>query len=79
LTIPIIFIPYWLIEVPAWIFLIIWFLFQFLGASQASAHGEVGGVAYGAHIGGFVTGILLTWIMRKRPRFRKRSWEEDPF
>jgi len=54
--IPIIFIPYF-IEVPAFFFLGIWFLLQFLNAAGSSAQGV--GIAWWAHIGGFVSGILL--------------------
>ncbi len=54
--IPIIVIPYF-IEVPAFFFLGIWFLFQFLNAAGSSAQG--GGIAWWAHIGGFVFGILF--------------------
>jgi hypothetical protein len=54
--IPIIIIPYF-IEVPAFFFLGIWFLFQFLNAAGSSAQG--GGIAWWAHIGGFVSGILF--------------------
>ena len=54
--IPIIVIPYF-IEVPAFFFLGIWFLFQFLNAAGSSA--QAGGIAWWAHIGGFVFGILF--------------------
>jgi membrane associated rhomboid family serine protease len=54
--IPILFIPYF-IEIPAYFFLGIWFLMQFLSAAGT---GEAsGGIAWWAHIGGFVFGILL--------------------
>jgi membrane associated rhomboid family serine protease len=54
--IPIFFIPYF-IEIPAFVFLGLWFLFQFLSATGAPAQG--GGIAWWAHIGGFVFGIIL--------------------
>ncbi|MFO8088622.1 MAG: rhomboid family intramembrane serine protease [Desulfatiglandaceae bacterium] len=54
--IPIFFIP-WFIEIPAFFFLGIWFLLQFLNATGAPAHGA--GVAWWAHIGGFLCGLLL--------------------
>lgn len=44
--------------VPAWVMLGIWFGFQFFGGFT-SVGGE-GGVAYWAHIGGFLAGIILT-------------------
>jgi hypothetical protein len=54
--IPILFIPYF-IEIPAFFFLGLWFVLQFL--SVAGSHGQVSGVAWWAHIGGFIFGILF--------------------
>jgi membrane associated rhomboid family serine protease len=58
--IPIFFIPYFL-EIPAYFFLGIWFLIQFISA--AGSHGQAGGVAWWAHVGGFVFGILCLKIL----------------
>ena len=44
--------------VPAWVMLGLWFLFQLFGGYSAVA-GE-GGVAYWAHAGGFMAGLVLT-------------------
>jgi membrane associated rhomboid family serine protease len=50
---------------PSIIFLGIWFLFQFLfGVSSIGGRG--GGVAYFAHIGGFIIGLLLALPFRKK-------------
>ncbi len=57
LTLIPIFIFPWLIEIPAFVFLGIWFVMQFLGA--AGADGSAGGIAWWAHVGGFVAGIVL--------------------
>lgn len=54
--VPIFFIPYFF-EVPAFIFLGIWFLFQFLGA--AGSTGSSVGIAWWAHVGGFLCGIIF--------------------
>jgi membrane associated rhomboid family serine protease len=54
--IPIIIIPYF-IELPAYLFLGVWFVLQFINA--AGSHGNIGGIAWWAHIGGFVFGILF--------------------
>lgn len=62
--IPIIIIPFF-VEIPAFFFLGIWFLFQFLSATGSSAQG--GGIAWWAHIGGFVAGILLLKMFLKVP------------
>jgi hypothetical protein len=49
-----------LLEIPAFVFLILWFLLQFLsGANSLLQRGDAGGVAWWAHAGGFVCGILL--------------------
>ena len=62
--IPIIFIP-WFVEIPAFIFLGFWFLLQFLNAAGSSGH--AGGIAWWAHIGGFVCGMIFLKIMDRIP------------
>lgn len=46
-----------LTEVPAWVAIGMWFAFQII--SSLGALGGEGGVAYGAHIGGFIVGMVL--------------------
>ncbi len=55
-------------EIPAWIFLGIWFLFEWIGAQSIffSENREVGGIAHWAHIGGFLAGFFLVRIFTKR-------------
>jgi len=48
---------YSVMEVPALVAIGLWFVFQLL--SGVGTMGGDGGVAYGAHIGGFVAGLLL--------------------
>jgi membrane associated rhomboid family serine protease len=56
-----------IIYLPAVIFLGIWFAYQFLfGVSTLGGRG--GGVAYFAHIGGFIVGLLLALPFRKKKR-----------
>lgn len=61
------------INVPAWIVLGFWFLGQLL--SQAGATTGEPGVAFLAHIGGFIAGVVLIFKMRKPgvPVFGKRA------
>jgi len=61
--IPIIIIPYF-VEIPAFFFLGIWFLFQFISA-VASQEGS--GIAWWAHIGGFIFGIIFLKFFDKLP------------
>jgi len=57
-------------EVPAWILLVVWFLLQGVGGAQSYGSGEAG-VAFFAHIGGFVAGMALVWVfVRRGPRRR---------
>jgi membrane associated rhomboid family serine protease len=48
----------WLARIPAWLFIGAWFVYQLV--TGLATFGDAGvGVAYGAHIGGFITGIVL--------------------
>jgi membrane associated rhomboid family serine protease len=61
-----------LVEIPAAFYLLFWFLMQFWmgSASLASAarHPEAGGVAFWAHVGGFLAGVILVRPFRPRRR-----------
>ena len=54
-----------LVEIPAFFFLGIWFLIQFLSGAAALGQSSAlsGGVAWWAHIGGFLAGIVLLKIL----------------
>ncbi len=62
--IPIVIIP-WIVEIPAFVFLGIWFLIQFISA--AGSQGSATGIAWWAHIGGFVAGMILLKIIDRVP------------
>ena len=58
-------------EVPAVLFLGLWFLFQLLeGSASLERPQEGGGVAFFAHIGGFVFGFLLVKLVQQRQPLR---------
>ncbi|MBM3726664.1 MAG: rhomboid family intramembrane serine protease [Acidobacteria bacterium] len=58
-------------EIPAWVMLLFWFGLQFLnGVGSLGAHG--GGVAWFAHIGGFLAGMGLIKIMKTHDRYWHR-------
>lgn len=63
--IPIFFIPYF-VEIPAFIFLGIWFVLQILSA--AAVRPGMGGIAWWAHVGGFVFGIVLLKLFLRMPQ-----------
>jgi membrane associated rhomboid family serine protease len=64
--------------VPAWVMLGYWFVVQFLSgtASVVATAGQGGpGIAFGAHVGGFLAGIVLIKIFSERPhRQRYGTW-----
>ncbi|HNU85977.1 MAG: rhomboid family intramembrane serine protease [Pseudomonadota bacterium] len=66
--IPILFIPYF-IEIPAVVFLGIWLLFQFFYASLPGPEGG-GGIAWWAHIGGFLFGMIAAKLFSRLPESR---------
>ncbi len=63
---------------PAWIVLGYWFLIQFLSGTAtyiATSSRSAGGIAFWAHVGGFVAGITLIKLFPSRPRrFRYDAW-----
>jgi membrane associated rhomboid family serine protease len=64
-----------LTEVPGWVAVGLWFAFQVISSLQVLG-GPGGGVAYGAHIGGFLAGLALAkplLIGRPAPRRLKRE------
>ena len=62
-----------IIEIPAFFFLAFWLILQFLnGTMSFSAQNAVsGGVAWWAHIGGFIAGILLLFVFGVRRTTRR--------
>lgn len=74
--IPIGFIPLF-VEIPAVVFMAVWFLTQFQSGLLSLAAGEtVGGVAWWAHIGGFVAGVVLAHAFAQ-PKAYCRACQKD--
>ena len=70
--------PIFLFHVPAWLMLGYWFLGNFL-SGFATAIAETsqtsGGIAFWAHIGGFVAGVVMIHLFGERPhRYRYGTW-----
>jgi len=64
-------LPFFFFEIPAVFFLGFWFLFQLFVGSQSLVQPEQGGgIAFFAHIGGFLFGLLAVWVFtagRQKP------------
>lgn len=54
-----------IVEIPAFAFLAIWFVYQLQGGAAAQSMGA-SGIAWWAHVGGFVSGALLNRLLLKR-------------
>jgi membrane associated rhomboid family serine protease len=66
------------LEIPAAVLLLYWFALQFISGvgSLGSADYTGGGIAWFAHVGGFIAGMLLIRMFKERPRFRAWHWDE---
>ncbi len=67
-------VPLWLfweqVELPAFLFLGLWFLLQWVqGLTALGQVADVGGIAFWAHIGGFISGMLGILLLRPRRRW----------
>ena len=52
------------IVVPAFLMLGYWFVLQLVSGTAALGAGAMGGVAFWAHVGGFLAGVILIWFFR---------------
>jgi membrane associated rhomboid family serine protease len=57
-----------MIVLPAPLFLGVWFVIQFFQGAFAISAAASTGVAWWAHVGGFVAGMVLAWQLRARNR-----------
>lgn len=68
-----------IIPFPAWVMLAVWFGLQLLNGVVSDPN--LGGVAYWAHTGGFLAGLILAipaWLRRGGPRFWSRTHGQPP-
>jgi membrane associated rhomboid family serine protease len=64
------------VKIPAWVFLGLWFVYQLIEANYGlvSAHANGGGVAFFAHVGGFIFGtIVARRLLEERKILRSPS------
>ena len=70
--------PIFFFHVPAWLMLGYWFVINFLSGTAtavAETSQSSGGVAFWAHVGGFVAGVVMINLFRERPqRYRYGTW-----
>ena len=73
--------------VPAWVMIGLWFVLQLVSGIMAlGVAADIGGVAFWAHVGGFVAGAILVWLFRdkdaverqKATREEHTAWQRVP-
>jgi hypothetical protein len=73
--------PIFFVKIPAWIFLGLWFLYQLIEANfglfSTSANG--GGVAFFAHVGGFIFGLVTIRLLTGAGRVEEPSPDSASF
>lgn len=75
--VPILFLPLFF-EVPAFVFAGLWFVLQLIqGAGQLLAPSTGEGIAFWAHVGGFVAGFVLAPGIRRPPRAYRPYYRDE--
>jgi membrane associated rhomboid family serine protease len=67
--VPILFI-FTIIEIPAVLFLVFWFISQLYSGLFAMQGASASGIAWWAHIGGFVFGVIMVSFFARKPAYR---------
>ena len=70
---------FFILPIPALFFVVEWFLMNLFRGMGALAGASAGGVAWWAHIGGFVAGLVLVRVLfpRKAPAPLPPKWEVE--
>jgi membrane associated rhomboid family serine protease len=75
--IPLFFLP-WFVEIPAVFFIGIWFLSQLSSGLMAlGSAGAFGGIAWWAHVGGFLFGLITVYLFARRPAAYRRWYPDE--
>jgi membrane associated rhomboid family serine protease len=63
------------IKLPAWVMLIYWAVLQVAGGITSVSEEQTGGVAFWAHLGGFIAGLALIKVFERRDRVAAHTAE----
>ncbi|HLV67685.1 MAG TPA: rhomboid family intramembrane serine protease [Polyangiaceae bacterium] len=68
------------IVLPAWLVIGMWFIWNLLSGVGQLGMADAGGVAFFAHVGGFIAGMLLvrSMVVRRIERGRWTGWRPPP-
>ena len=74
----IVLLSWFVTPVPAFVAIGLWFVFQLIsGLGMLGSGSKAGGVAYGAHVGGFIAGLLLIKVFEIGKRPPDRYYERE--
>src|SRR5581483_3029286 len=76
ILIPIIFIPFFF-TLPAFVYIALWFVLQVIQGVGSTLMPQAGGIAWWAHIGGFVAGIVLAPLLCCSPRSYRPHYGDE--
>jgi membrane associated rhomboid family serine protease len=77
--IPIFFFPFF-VELSAFFYIGYWFILQlFSGTLSLTFHDAQGGIAWWAHIGGFIVGIVLLPFLRRKEHSYRESYPDETY
>jgi len=76
-VVPILFLPFFF-EVPAFVFIGLWFFIQvFQGTAELLTASSGAGVAWWAHIGGFIAGLILIPFLRRSEQSYRAYYADE--
>jgi membrane associated rhomboid family serine protease len=67
------------VALPAWVMLGYWAALQLISGVAGLAQVEQGGVAFFAHVGGFLTGLVLIKVFANEEALRRRPVQPPPY
>jgi membrane associated rhomboid family serine protease len=70
------------LALPAWVMLIYWAFLQFAGGVTSVVGEQAGGVAFWAHLGGFIAGVVLIKVFERRDRVAAHAshhWQPERY
>jgi membrane associated rhomboid family serine protease len=65
-----------IVEIPAIFFLGVWFLMQLFSGAGSVVDAAEGGIAFMAHVGGFVAGVVAGFVARARDVAQQEYWRD---
>jgi membrane associated rhomboid family serine protease len=79
LTLIFVFLFPFFVEVSAFFYIGFWFILQLLSGTLSFASQKAGGVAWWAHVGGFIAGMVLLPFFRNKERSHRKLYPDETY